>query len=235
MAPKADSAFDELVERLQHGDRTAMDEAYAQHEPLIGLVARRFWWVQDHEDLRQVAAMGLVKALGRFDPGRGHKFSTYAVPVMIGEVRHWLAAQEAAGLGRAAADRRRALRQALDEWQARGEPPPTVDMLADQLSWDRATVVETLALLPSLVSWDQIAGQGVDLAAVEDETQWVRDLDLAKAWAKLTPADRALLLARFHAGKSQAAVARELHLSQAEISRWQARIVARLAKAVESE
>jgi RNA polymerase sigma factor (sigma-70 family) len=82
---------------------------------------------------------------------------------------------------------------------------------------------------------DQLADQGSDLAAAEDEAQWVRQLDLAAAWAALTPPDRALLLARFQAGKSQAAVARELHLSQAQISRWQARVTARLAKAVEPD
>lgn len=206
-----------------------MDEAYVRHHGLVGLVARRFRGLGEADDVEQVAALGLVKALKRFDPDRGVAFSTYAVPVMIGEVRHWLRDHPSDGWGRGGSRRLRQLQACLDACHAHGRPAPTVAELAQLLSWDPVTVVEMLDRLRPMQSLDVLA-DGPESPSSDGEAAWADRLDLQAALAQLPQADRALLAARFGRGESQAAVGRRLALSQAEISRRQARIARELAR-----
>lgn len=229
MATDAPTPLSHLIRRIRAGDAAAMDEAYARHRGLVGLVARRFHGLGEAEDVEQVAALGLVKALKRFDPERGLAFSTYAVPLMLGEVRHWLRDHPSDGWGRGGADRRRQLQTCLDARQARGEPAPTVAELAAELSWDRATVVEMLDRMHPVESLDAFADEP-ESQSPDGEGEWAARLDWQAALAQLPAADRALLEARFGRGESQTVVGRRLALSQAEISRRQARIARQLER-----
>lgn len=229
MATDRPTPLSHLIQRLRAGDAAAMDEAYARHRGLVGLVARRFRGRGEAEDVEQVAALGLVKALKRFDPERGVAFSTYAVALMLGEVRHWLRDHPADGWGRRGSERRRQLQTCLEARQTRGEPAPTVAELAAELSWDRATVVETLDRMHPVQSLDALAAEH-ESPSPDGEPEWAARLDWQAALAQLPAPDRALLAARFGRGESQAVVGRRLALSQAEISRRQARIARQLER-----
>ncbi len=227
MGPEAEPPFAALVARLQAGDVLAMEEAFRRHQGLVRMVAGRFRSGGEPEDIAQVAALGLVKALSRFEPSRGAAFSTYAVPVMVGELRHWLRDHPADGWGRLGSERRRQLAARLQARAAAGAPGPTVDELARELGWDRTEVVEALDRREPLQPLDTVS----DAAAgeVDHEQGWAQHMDLEAALAQLTPQDRALLRARFACGETQAALARRWSVSQAEVSRRQARIALRLA------
>lgn len=229
MATDPPTPLSDLIRRIRAGDAAAMDEAYARNQGLVPLVARRFRGLGEADDVEQVAALGLVQALKRFDPDRGFAFSTYAVPLMLGEVRHWLRDHPADGWGRVGSERRRQLQALLNERQARGEPAPTVAELAAGLSWDRATVVEVLDRIRPVQSLDALADEH-ESRAPDGEPEWAARLDFQAAIGQLPTADRTLLEARFGRGESQAAVGRRLALSQAEISRRQARIARQLER-----
>ncbi len=229
MATDPPTPLADLIRRIRTGDPAAMDEAYARHRGLVGLVVHRFRGLDEADDMEQVAALGLVKALKRYDPGRGLAFSTYAVPLMLGEVRHWLRDHPADGWGRGGSERRRQLQACLEARRAAGQPAPTVAELAAALSWDRAAVVEILDRMHPVQSLGVLAG-GHEARSPGEEPEWAARLDLQAALAQLPMADRALLEARFGRGESQAAVGRRLALSQAEISRRQARAVRQLKR-----
>jgi RNA polymerase sporulation-specific sigma factor len=226
-AERDDALFREWIAGIRAGDSDAMARAFQRHEGLIGLVARRFPGAADPEDLRQVAGLGLVKALRRFDPDRGVRFSTYAVPIMLGEVRHWLRDRASEGWGRAAWERGRRLEAVLRERDRTGQPWPTVADLAAELNWDVAAVVEALDALNPVPSLDACDGAGQ--AGTAEEDGWALALDVRSALARLDPSDLSLLQQRL-AGVAQIRVAERLHISQAEVSRREARIRARLAR-----
>ncbi len=218
-----------MLRRIRTGDAAAMDEAYARHHGLVAMVADRFRGLGEPEDVEQVAALGLVKALKRFDPERGLAFSTYAVPLMLGEVRHWLRDHPADGWSRGGSERCRQLQACLEAHLARGEAAPTVAELVAELAWDRSTVVEMLDRMHPVQSLDAL-GDKHQSQSPDGESAWAARLDLRAALAQLPAADRALLEARFGRGESQAVVGRRLALSQAEISRRQARIARQLER-----
>lgn len=221
--------FAALIARLKAGDAAAMDEAFLRHQGLVRLVAQRFWQWGEREDREQVAALGLVKALSRFDPDRGASFSTYAVPVMVGELRHWIRDHPPDGWGRWASERRRQLAARLEAHAALGGPGPTVEELARELGWERSEVVEALDRLEPVQSLDAV-GDAIGGDGADDEQHWAERVDLQAAVARLSAQDQALLRARFGGGETQAALARRWALSQAEVSRRQARMAARLAE-----
>ena len=232
---------DPLWERLRAGDDGAAALLFERHQRLIWHVLRHLVPVAgDVDDLYQVGALGLVKAIRRFEPDRGLRFATYAVPVILGEVRRYLRDDQPVHVARSLRERGQALQTAMAQLEQERGREPTVSELADALGWDVAAVVETWESRRPLLSWDQ--PDDSDGAALRErvgtdppEGEWVSRIALSDALGRLAPRDRFIVERRFGAGETQSAVAARLGLSQVQVSRLERRALTHLRHLMEPD
>jgi RNA polymerase sigma-B factor len=223
-------------------DRQARDEFIERYIPLARKLARRYLRQgESYDDLVQVASVGLVKAADRFDPERGHTFTTYAVPTIVGELkRHFRDLGWALHLERGAKDRALALtaaRRALEEEHGRA---PTVGELAQYVECSVEEVIDglqasgacdTLSLDEPvasgddgqpLVRWETLGIEDTQLEGADDR------LTVQSAFCHLPRLEREVLYLRFAEGLSQAETAARVGVSQMQVSRLQRRSIGRL-------
>lgn len=235
-----------LLERYAAGrDPVLRDELFERYLPLARAVARKFSGRGvETEDLEQVAGMALLKALERFDPARGFRFVTYAVPTITGDVRNYL--RDKSGLMRMPRDMRQRLYQMTQE-QERFEREhlraPTATELAERMG---IAPEEFLALLnlraqSDAVSLDMPVGEEGDtrlsdlLGSADDRFERMERSEWAQ-WllSKVGDTERELLTLRFRDGLGQRETAKRLGISQMQVSRLERRALSRL-RAIEAQ
>lgn len=235
-----------LLERYAAGrDPALRDELFERYLPLARAVARKFSGRGvETEDLEQVAGMALLKALERFDPARGFRFVTYAVPTITGDVRNYL--RDKSGLMRMPRDMRQRLYQMTQE-QERFEREhlraPTATELAERMG---IAPEEFLALLnlraqSDAVSLDTPVGEEGDtrlsdlLGSADDRFERMERSEWAQ-WllSKVGDTERELLTLRFRDGLGQRETAKRLGISQMQVSRLERRALSRL-RAIEAQ
>ena len=235
-----------LLERYAAGrDPALRDELFERYLPLARAVARKFSGRGvETEDLEQVAGMALLKALERFDPARGFRFVTYAVPTITGDVRNYL--RDKSGLMRMPRDMRQRLYQMTQE-QERFEREhlraPTATELAERMG---IAPEEFLALLnlraqSDAVSLDMPVGEEGDtrlsdlLGSADDRFERMERSEWAQ-WllSKVGDTERELLTLRYRDGLGQRETARRLGISQMQVSRLERRALSRL-RAMEAQ
>lgn len=233
---------DELFRRWHtDDDREARDELIERFLPLARKLAQRYAGSGEPlDDLVQVASLGLVKAVDRFDPNRGFQFSSYAVPTIMGELkRHFRDTSWALHVDRAAQERSRAITQARGRLQARIGRSPTVAELAEFLHCDEEEVLDglqiagaydTVSLDAPRSSADEDAERRLDTLGDEDER--LRRVDAGAtvfaAAAQLPERDRRILYLRFGEDLTQADIAERIGISQMQVSRLLRRAVRRM-------
>ena len=235
-----------LLERYAAGrDPALRDELFERYLPLARAVARKFSGRGvEAEDLEQVAGMALLKALERFDPARGFRFVTYAVPTITGDVRNYL--RDKSGLMRMPRDMRQRLYQMTQE-QERFEREhlraPTATELAERMG---IAPEEFLALLnlraqSDAVSLDMPVGEEGDtrlsdlLGSADDRFECMERSEWAQ-WllSKVGDTERELLTLRYRDGLGQRETAKRLGISQMQVSRLERRALSRL-RAIEAQ
>ncbi len=235
-----------LLERYAAGrDPVLRDELFERYLPLARAVARKFSGRGvETEDLEQVAGMALLKALERFDPARGFRFVTYAVPTITGDVRNYL--RDKSGLMRMPRDMRQRLYQMTQE-QERFEREhlraPTATELAERMG---IAPEEFLALLnlraqSDAVSLDMPVGEEGDtrlsdlLGSADDRFECMERSEWAQ-WllSKVGDTERELLTLRYRDGLGQRETAKRLGISQMQVSRLERRALSRL-RAIEAQ
>lgn len=235
-----------LLERYAAGrDPVLRDELFERYLPLARAVARKFSGRGvETEDLEQVAGMALLKALERFDPARGFRFVTYAVPTITGDVRNYL--RDKSGLMRMPRDMRQRLYQMTQE-QERFEREhlraPTATELAERMG---IAPEEFLALLnlraqSDAVSLDMPVGEEGDtrlsdlLGSADDRFERMERSEWAQ-WllSKVGDTERELLTLRYRDGLGQRETAKRLGISQMQVSRLERRALSRL-RAIEAQ
>lgn len=209
--------------RTKTRDREKLIEQYL---PLARKLARRYaGHSEPYEDLVQVASVGLIHAADRFDPERGYAFSTFAVPTILGELKHYLRdAGWAVRMQRSLAEKAQAVSAAAAEMSARH---PTVEQLAQYLEWPLEDVVEGLqaAQARAAVSLEAASASGGADPRVELADDRVT---LAAACRRLPVIERQVLYLRYAEDMSQAAVASRIGVSQMQVSRLERAALARL-------
>lgn len=226
----------DLWRRLRGGDPGAREELVRRHLPLVRHLASRFAApALDLDDLVQVGCIGLLKAIDRFDPDRGLQFSTYAVPVILGELRRHLREQAAAlKISRGGRELARAARQARQRLAQQLGREPSARELAEAVGADPAELVAALEATQPAVSLfqavgdDEDPGELLDVLAADDGESAFRRAVLADLMARLEPRLRAILLLRYLADRTQTEVARAVGLSQGQVSRLERQALARL-------
>jgi len=216
------------------------DELVETHLPLVEYLARRFRNRGElHDDLVQVATIGLIKSVDRFDLERGVEFSTYATPTIVGEIkRHFRDKGWAIRVPRRLQELKLALAKATSELAQRNGRSPTVAELAGYLGMSEEDVLEGLesANAYSTVSLDTPEGGDSDALAVADTLGVVDESlegveyreSLKPLLDRLPPREKRILLLRFFGNMTQSQIAAELGISQMHVSRLLARTLAQL-------
>jgi RNA polymerase sigma-B factor len=226
-----------LLTRARVGDEFARDRIVRMLMPLAERVARRFAGPQHPvEDLTQVAGIGLLKALERFDPNRDAAFSTYAFALMTGEVQRHVRDSRMVRIPRSIYEQVPAFQRALARLRIELRREPTRDEIADALGVSKEDVVEIMdaALTAQHVSLDAAAEEnGGELELGRNDAEFERaeaGAALAPMLSALTPRERMIIDLRFENGLSQSEIAEGLGLSQTQVSRLIRRALEKLSQ-----
>lgn len=216
----------ELYRRAREGDVEARQALTLRHLPLVREIARRFHrGAYELEELVQAGTVGLLTALGGFDPERGHRFSTYAVPFIAGEIRLFIRQNRGLRAGRRLEELGRRLQAERDRLTQELGRSPTLAELAQAAGVEADEAFQALEAQREPISLEQPVAAGQDevleerLVSGESEEAWARRLAVASALRRLTPRERFIVHSRFWEGRSQAEVAALLGLSQPQVSR----------------
>jgi RNA polymerase sigma-B factor len=233
----------ELFERLrEHNDITARDALATMFLPLARRLAQRYVRSSEpREDLVQVASLGLLKAVDRFDPGRGHSFASYAIPTILGELRRYFRdATWSVHVPRGAQERAAAIEAAQEELRGERRSAPTVEEIADYLQITSEEVLDGMLAVrayeadsldaPVASGEDGEGRSGLDQIGVEEVRYELIDADasVVPAIRELDERDRRVLHMRFVGEMSQSQIAAQIGVSQMQVSRILSRSLARL-------
>lgn len=223
-----------LLIRARAGDSEAKDELVRNNMRLVAAVVHRFQWSGiDFDDLFQVGCIGLVKAIDGFDLSYDVRFSTYAVPVIMGEIRQYVRRQHPVRLGAKLETLMRDVAVCREQLTVQFAREPTVGEIASELGVDSEDVAAALAARQPVASLDEPVYQkdgeavpmGQRLAADDEYERFVENVALKAALAQLPDWERRLVVLRFFEEKSQTETAQLLGVSQAHISRAERRIL----------
>ncbi len=219
----------ELLLKMKEGDESARDELFSGNLRLVLSIIQRFSGRRENmDDLFQVGCIGLLKAIDNFDVTKEVELSTYAVPMIIGEIRRYLRDNAMIRVSRSLRDLAyKALGEKERLTRERGREP-TVEEIADSLGEKVEDVSEALEAIVDPVSlYEPLYQDGGDCVYVMDQISdesgsdesWLEDIALREALRKLGDRERAIIEARYYRGKTQMEIAAEIGISQAQVSR----------------
>lgn len=219
----------ELFQAMQAGDASARDRLINGNLRLVLSVIQRFNNRGEYvDDLFQVGCIGLMKAIDNFDLSQNVKFSTYAVPMIIGEIRRYLRDNNPIRVSRSLRDIAYKALQVRDQLVARLSREPTVSEIAAELQVPREEIVFALDAIQEPVSlFEPVYHDGGDPIYVMDQvsderhqdSNWLEGIAIREALRKLSDREKHILTLRFFYGKTQMEVADEIGISQAQVSR----------------
>ena len=218
----------ELLERIQKGDEEARQTMIQGNLRLVLSVVQKFAnRGEAMDDLFQVGCIGLIKAIDHFDPSLNVRFSTYGVPMIVGEIRRFLRDNSAVRVSRSVRDVAHRAMQAREQLQKSLGREPRIGEVARAVGLPREEVTLALESVAEPVSlYEPVYGEGGDAMYVMDqlgtsdsEDTWVSRIQFRDTVQALTPRQRRIMELRYLAGKTQMEVAREIGISQAQVSR----------------
>ena len=220
---------EELFRRIQKGDEEAREEYIKGNLRLVLSVIKRFDSSSESaDDLFQIGCVGLMKAVDNFDPERLVRFSTYAVPMIVGEIRRYLRDNSSIRVSRSLRDTAYKAIYAKEGYVRRYMKEPTVQEIADEIGIAKEDVVFALDAVQTPMSLHEpVYNDGGDALYVMDqvsdkknrEENWVEELSLEAAMERLNEREQYIISLRFFEGKTQTEVAGQIGISQAQVSR----------------
>ena len=234
------SETQELLLRAKAGDAQAREELIAGNLRLVLSVIQRFAnRGENADDLFQVGCIGLIKAIDNFNTDLDVKFSTYGVPMIVGEIRRYLRDNSTMRVSRAMRDTAYKVLQAKEAYMAQHQKEPTVEEIAKILEIKREDVVFALdAILEPVSLYEPVYSDSGDAICVMDQVKdnknndemWVERIALKEAVGHLTERERKILSMRFFQGKTQMEVSAEIGISQAQVSRLEKNALRQIRK-----
>lgn len=219
----------ELFPLVHSGDRGAREEFIRGNLRLVLSVLQRFHHrTENVDDLFQVGCIGLIKALDNFDVTQNVRFSTYAVPMIIGEIRRYLRDNNAIRVSRSLRDTAYKALQTRDRLQTQLGRETTVAEIAEAMGLCEEDVSLALEAIQDPVSLcEPIGGDGADTLTIGDQVRdesvsadaWLQNIAIREAMDRLTEREQRILSLRFFEGRTQMEVAGEIGISQAQVSR----------------
>ena len=218
-----------LLRRSKQGDQDARRQLIEGNLRLVLSVIQRFVGRGENvDDLFQVGCIGLIKAIDNFDITQPVRFSTYGVPMIVGEIRRYLRDNSAIRVSRSMRDTAYRVLQAREKLMAETQREPTVEQIAQILGIPREEVVFALDAIVDPVSlYEPIYDSGGDAICVMDQVsdrrntdeKWIEHIALKEALDRLDDREQRILALRFCEGKTQMEVSAEVGISQAQVSR----------------
>ncbi len=214
----------ELIRRIHENDETALEMLITQNEKLIWSIVHRFRGRYETEDLFQIGCIGMIKAARRFDLSLGLMFSTYAVPVVMGEIQKFLRDDGIVKVSRSIRSNALKIAAASEKYVQQNSVQPSVSVLCELTGLDREDVIEAVSACTkplSIYSSDENERSLVDtIPACGSFDEEIADIMSVKAAAKtLSEREQKLINLRYFKNKTQQETATELSLSQAQVSR----------------
>ena len=219
----------ELLLLVKQGDKDAREKYIKGNLRLVLSVIQRFYHSNEYaDDLFQVGCVGLMKAIDNFDVTLDVKFSTYAVPMIIGEVRRYLRDNNSIRVSRSLRDIAYKAIYTRETYMKQYLKEPTVTEIAQEIGIEKEMIVYALDAIQNPVSlFEPVYTEGGDTLYVMDqisdtknkEDRWIEDLSLREAMKRLSKREKHIIELRFYEGKTQMEVAQEIGISQAQVSR----------------
>ena len=218
-----------LFKKMQEGDKTAREELINGNLRLVLSVIQRFCGRGENaDDLFQVGCVGLIKAIDNFDTSLDIQLSTYAVPMIIGEIRRYLRDNNMVRVSRSIRDLAYKVLQAKEKLSRENGKEPTIEEIAKELDVEREEVVLSLDAIQDPVSLQEpVYNDGADSLYIMDQVKdkkntdelWAENITMNEALKRLNDKERMIIDKRFFMGRTQMEVADEIGISQAQVSR----------------
>ena len=230
----------QLIGRSQQGDMEARSRLVEGNLKLVLSVVQRFLSRGENpDDLFQVGCIGLIKAVDCFDLSQNVQFSTYGVPMIAGELRRFLRDHSAIRVSRSMRDTAYKVLQAKERLTAADGREPSIEAITKELGIPRQEVVFAMEAISDPVSlYDPVYSDGGESACVMDQIsdtrntdeQWLEQIALQEAVKRLDSREKHILALRFYDGRTQMEVAKEVGISQAQVSRLEKNAISRIKK-----
>ncbi|MBQ8614684.1 MAG: RNA polymerase sporulation sigma factor SigG [Ruminiclostridium sp.] len=218
----------ELLRKIRNGDENAREALIKGNLRLVLSVIQRFTGRgEPPDDLFQVGCIGLIKAIDNFSLEFGVKFSTYAVPMILGEIKRYIRDSGQLRVSRSLRDLAYRAMQAKEQLTNEKKRDPTIEEIAERIESKREDVVIALeAVTEPVALYEPVFSEGGDTIYVmdqigdkNDDNNWLEEIALKEAIASLGNREKRILSLRFFQGKTQVEVANEIGISQAQVSR----------------
>ena len=223
-----ESEKEKLLKKVKEGNNNAREELINGNLRLVLSVIQRFTSRGENlDDLFQVGCIGLIKAIDNFDITQNVRFSTYAVPMIIGEIRRYLRDNNSIRVSRSIKDTAYKAMQVKERIMKERQEEPTVSEIAKELGLETSEVVIALESIVSPMSlYDPVYSDGGDTIFVldqigdnNDDLNWLSEIALKESIKNLNDREKHILTLRFMQGKTQMEVSKEIGISQAQVSR----------------
>ena len=233
----------ELLDRVHSGDERAREEFLMANMRLVLSIVQRFGSKKECvDDIFQVGFIGLIKAMENFDTSLNLRFSTYAVPMIIGEIRRFLRDSNAVRVSRSIRDTAYKVLQTRQQLEADSVSEASLDDIARAMNIPLAEVVYAMDAISDPVSlFDPVYHDGNETVMIMDQIsdvknsdeKWLTGVSISEAMRQLSERERKILMLRFYEGKTQIEVSEEIGISQAQVSRLEKNAIKELKKSME--
>lgn len=226
---------EELILKAQNGDETAMETITTINTPLVRSMSKRFGSCIDKEDIMQIGFIGLIKAVKGFDPSFGVKFSTYAVPLILGEIKRYIRDDGAVKVSRSVKELRHKIVAFNNDFSIKHGREATVNEICQGVNCSPETVIDAIASGHMLISLEQsIAGQDgnsdclLNHLEAKKEPDWLDIIQLRDCLSDLSDYEKQIISMRYYSNLTQSVIAEKLGMSQVQVSRMESKIIKKL-------
>lgn len=235
---------DELLENIRkakQGDESAKSVIFTENAPLLKSIIRRFTGKGiEYDDLYQIACIGFLKAINNFDESFGVKFSTYTVPMVIGEIKRYMRDNGAIKVSRTLKILANKINKYIDGYQTENNVPPSVEDIAKRfgISEDEVVVAMDSARMPVSIfdkfDDEEDGAELIDKLSYADGEEKILDkIHISNIISRLDERDRKIIIMRFFRDRTQTEIAESLGVSQVQVSRLENRIIDRIRREYE--
>lgn len=230
---------EELISKAKNGDKKARQELIESNLALVWSIVKKFVVKGiEADDLFQIGCIGLIKAVDRFDPSFNVRFSTYAVPMIIGEIKRYLRDDGKIKVSRKIKENQSKLKKFRDEFVFQNGREPTISEISEAMGLSQDEILLCMDASLDVTSLNEVINQEegkpitlMDIAADEDYSSKLLDImALKEGLKKLKGRERYIIFMRYFKNKTQSEIARELNISQVHVSRIEKRALERIKR-----
>ena len=236
MTEERNESLNDTIRRAQAGDAHAMDALVRQNIALVKFIVKRYLGRgKEYDDLFQLGCMGLVKSIRNFDTEYGVAFSTYAVPVIMGEIRRFLRDDGAIRISRSIRDKARLVMQCVEDFEETALRQRSIGEIAEQTGLSSEEVLLAMNAMKPMRSLDETLSEDGsmtlrDTIGVDPSEEIDKRLEMRRLLKNLPEEEKRLLIRRYVYRDTQTEIAKDLGVSQVQVSRMESRLVEKLRK-----